>query len=176
MKQASQHRPRWDIDRRLTELIGQDVRVSAKSFSPLSHKGAGPLRFVPVRDLFLPDNTQPAGLTVFFEGRLQQFERQVGVAFVRLRAPKTVAGSPEGIVCFRGTTAAIVRGPAVVELAFPFHLERMPVDPHNYWRDLQMPRVQFELSFMGDSQATAEHLTVRPISSPCHSAKLRWRR
>ena len=54
---------------------------------------------------------------------------------------------PDGLLSFRGSTAVLVRGPAVVQLTFPFRVERLPADPDNYWRDLRMPRAQFELTF-----------------------------
>jgi len=149
------HRPQWEIDRTLERLRGEDVRVVAKSFSPLPRNGETPLRFLPVRDLYLPDNSQPAGRPVFFEGRLREFERQIGVVFVRLEAPASVAASAEGPVLFRGQAAVILRGPAVLELAFPLHIERLPSDSDNYWRDLRLPRAQFEFPFSAD-QMTGE--------------------
>ena len=140
-------RPKWEIDRALEALIGRDIRVAAKSFSPPPRPGDTKLRLTPVEDLFLPDNSQPAGLPVFFEGRLLKFDRQIGVVFVHLGAPAALDGSSEGIVLFRGTTTVMVRGPAVVELTSPFKVERLPADPENYWRDLRLPRAQFELPF-----------------------------
>ena len=139
----------------LGDLIGHDVRVAAKAFSPAPRNGEVPPGLIPVRDLYLPDNSQPAGLPVFFEGRLRQFERQIGVVFVQLDAPASAEKTPEGPLLFRGKTAVILRGPAVVELAFPFHVERLPVDADNYWRDLQVPRAQFEFPF-STGEATRE--------------------
>lgn len=159
------HRSKRDIDRRLERLLGQDVRVAAKSFLPPSRPGSAPLRFIPVRDLYLPDNSQPAGLPVFFEGRLQQFERQIGVVLVCLDAPASLAASSEGAVFFRGKAAVILRGPAVLELAFPFHVEKLPTEPDNYWRDLRAPRAQFEFAFSPDQVAGAEH-PDRAVESP----------
>ena len=129
------HRPPWEVDLRLERLRGEDVRVAAKSFSPSPCHGHAPLRLLPVRDLYLPDNSQPAGRPVFFEGRLLEFERQIGVVFVQLDAPTACAASAEGPVLFRGQAAVILRGPAVLELAFPLHIERLPSDSDNYWRD-----------------------------------------
>ena len=68
---------------------------------------------------------------------------KTGVVWVQLEAPASPASPPEGLVFFRGKAAVILRGPAVLELAFPFHVERLPADPNNYWRDLRVPRVQF---------------------------------
>ena len=147
------HRPQWDVDRILAQLLGDYVRVAAKSFSLRSLHDAAPLRFIPVRDLYLPDNSQPVGLLVFFEGKLLEFERQIGVVFVRLDAPALVTDSPDGTVFFRGKAAVILRGPAVLELAFPFHVEKLPDDPDNYWRDLRMPCAQFEFPISPDKMA-----------------------
>lgn len=52
------------------------------------------------------------------------------------------------MVPFRGKTAVILRGPALVELAFPFEVEKLPQRPDNYWHDLRTSRVQFELPFV----------------------------
>ena len=146
MNTQMNHRPKWAIDRWLERLLGAEVRAAAKSFSLASCHDAAPLRFIPVRDLYLPDNSQPAGLPVFFEGRLLEFERQIGVVFVRLDAPALATDSPDGTVFFRGKAAVILRGPAALELAFPFHVEKLPNDPDNYWRDLHAPQAQFEFS------------------------------
>lgn len=51
-------------------------------------------------------------------------------------------------------TAAIVfdrfhtTKPAVVELAYPFRVERIPAADGNYWRDLHVPGAQFEFPFV----------------------------
>ena len=141
-------RPRWEIDRLLDSLIGIDVRVAAKSFSPPPPAYVDkPPKLMPVRDLFLPDNSQPEWLSVFFEGQLQHYERQIGVVFVKLDAPALLETAIDGLVYFRGQTAIILRGPAVVELAFPFQVERLPADPENYWRDLRLPCAQFEFPY-----------------------------
>jgi len=152
MNTTPTQKPTWAIDHRLQGLIGEDVRVAAKCFSPGLQTGGAPPRFIPVGDLFLPDNSQPAGLTVFFEGRLRRFERQIGVVFVWLDSPALPDGAAEGPACFRGETAVILRGPAVVELAWPFQVERLPADPANYWRDLRVPRAQFEFPFATDGE------------------------
>ena len=137
-------RPKWEIDRILESLIGSDVRVAAEAFSPTRWTGEGLPRLMPVRDLFLPDSSQPDGLPVFFEGRLRNFERTIGVVVVCLDSPTTPDPASEGTNLFRAATAVILRGPAVVQLAFPFHVERLPTDAENYWRDLRAPRAQFE--------------------------------
>ena len=142
-------RREWTIDRVLNGLVDADIRIAAKAFSPTRWTGEKAARLAPVRQLILPDNTQPDGLPVFFEGRLRHFERQVGVVFAWLDSPSTQDGTAEGVVSFRGQTVVIVRGPALVELAPPFQVERLPADPSNYWRDLRLPRAQFELPFSG---------------------------
>jgi len=140
-------RPRWEIDHTLDGLIGRDVRVAAKAVAPPSRNGDTAPLFMPVGKLFLPDNSLPGSLPVFFEGRLVRFERKIGVVAVYLDAPAILDASSEGTALFRGKLAVILHGPAVVELAFPFRVEPLPGDPDNYWRDLRAPRVQFEFSF-----------------------------
>ena len=121
--------------------------MAAQSFSPASCAAVTPPRFISVRDLFLPDNSQPGGWPVFCEGRRRQFERQTGVVWVQLEAPPSPASTADGLVFFRGKAAVLLRGPALVVLSFPFRVERWPADPANYWRDLRVPRAQFELPF-----------------------------
>lgn len=157
MSTLQAHRHQWAIDRTLEGLLGQDVRAAAKSFAPALLNGAKTLRFLPVRDLYLPDNTQPAGLPVFFEGRLLEFERQIGVVFVRLDSP-ALPYTSEGAVLFRGRAVVIVRGPAAVELTSPFQVERLPTDVDNYWRDLRLPCAQFEFGFPEDKTAPEQVL------------------
>ena len=150
-------------------LLGADVRVGAKSFSPTRWTGRGkPPRLIPVCDLFLPDDSQPAGLPVFFEGRLQHFERRIGVVLVCLESPASTERAPDGPVYFRGQTAVILRGPAVVQLAFPFHVERLPAHPDNYWRDLRAPCAQFELPFATDGDDPGHDPGSRSADSPTH--------
>ena len=141
------HRPRWEIDEALNRLIGAEVRVAAEAFTPATWQGKLPGALIPVRELILPDNRQAGSLPVYFEGRLELAVRRIGVVYVGLEAPASLEESAEGVVHFRGGMAVILRGPAVVQLAFPFRVEKLPSDPCNYWRDLQLPRVQFELPF-----------------------------
>lgn len=147
MDPESTTRVTWEIDRILDGLIGQDIRAAAKSFSPSQWTGEHPPRLRPVRDLFLPDNSQPSGLPVLFEGRLRRFVRQIGVVFICLDAPASPETAADGLVFFRGRMAVIVRGPAVVELAFPFQVEKLPTASNNYWRDVRLPCAQLELPF-----------------------------
>jgi len=109
----------------LERLLGQEVRVAAESFFPIRWNGEVLSAAVPVCELILPDNTRPGQLPVFFEGRLRRFERRIGVVFVTLDA--AMAGrSAEGMLFLRGIAAVMLRGPAVVQLAIPFRLERLP--------------------------------------------------
>ena len=139
------HKPQWEIDGILEGLINHGVRVAAESFAPANWNGKTPTCFIPTRDLVLPDNSRASGLPVYFEGRLKQFDRKIGVVYVHLESPAPLRNAMEGIVRFRGGLAVILRGPATVQLAFPFRVEELPLDADNYWRDLQMPRVQFSL-------------------------------
>ena len=141
------HRPKWEIDKALDRLIGAEVRVAAEAFTPARWNGKLPGALIPVRELILPDNRQAGSLPVYFEGRLQLANRSIGVVYVGIDAPASLEESAEGVVYFRGGMAVILRGPAVVQLAFPFRIEKLPSAPCNYWRDLHFPRVQFELPF-----------------------------
>ena len=129
----------------LERLRGENVRVAAASFSPARWTGELPHRFISPRELILPDNSSAAGLPLYFEGRLQHFVREIGVVHVHLELPASAEPLAEGVVCFRGTQAVILRGPAIVKLAYPFHVEKLPPDDANYWRDLQFARAQFKL-------------------------------
>jgi len=161
-------RPKWEIDRILERLIGQNVRVEAKAFAPTRWNGEIMPPLLAVRDLVLPDNSRPDGLPVFFEGRLQQFQRNVGVVMVYLDASGPPDSANEGPLLFRGSTAVLLRGPAAVQLAYPFHVERLPADDDNYWRDLRLPRAQFEFPF---ASAPRDKNTGKPdegvISAGC---------
>ena len=121
--------------------------MAAESFFPIRWNGEVLPLAIPVRDLILPDNTLPGQLPVFFEGRLRRFERRIGVVFVTLEAP-TAPRSTEGMVFLRGTAAVLLQGPAVVQLAVPFRVERLPDNRANYWEDLRFPAAQFRLPFL----------------------------
>ncbi len=150
MSTGPTNRPRWHIDLVLEELMGADIRVAARAFSPQRWTDGELPRLMPVRQLILPDNSPTGALPVFFEGRLQRFERQIGVVVVALESPSSSDRVSEELNFFRGSTSVILQGPVVVELAFPFQVERLPAHPENYWRDLRMPRVQFEFPFPSD--------------------------
>lgn len=145
MNSPANHRPAWPIDLLLEGLLGQNIRVGAESFSPAVNNGHLPRLFVGPRQLVLPDNTSAAGLPLYFEGRLARFVREIGVVHVELGSPAASTESVEGFTYFRGSTAVILRGPALVKLAFPFHVEKLPGEAENYWEDLRMPHAQFKL-------------------------------
>ena len=146
MKSAPQTTPpQWDIDRVLAALVGCDIRVAAEAFAPIRADGQPWPALIPVQDLLLPDNTRPEGRMVFFEGGIRRFRRQIGVVQVWLDAPAQPAACAQGVIYFRGGSAVLVHGPALVRLAFPFRVERLPCDESNYLRDLRFARVQFDL-------------------------------
>jgi hypothetical protein len=117
--------------------------AAAESFFPSAGTQVQPTA-IAVGDLILPDNTRPGLLPVFFEGRLRRFERRIGAVFVTLGAP-AVERSAEGMVFLRGSAAVLLHGPALVRLAVPFRVERLPNDAANYWVDLRFPIAQFRL-------------------------------
>ena len=161
-------RPRWAIEDRLERLVGRDVRAAAEAFAPVRWNGAPAPGFIPVRDLILPDNSQPGGTPVFFEGRLLAFERRVGVVFVTLAAPAFPDPADEGLQAFRGGTAVLLHGPATVQLAFPFRVEPLPADPVNYWADLRMPCAQLRLPLALRSSGLNRPLLH--TTEPCYTA------
>jgi len=129
-----------ELELSLQSFKGADVRVQARRFSLT---GA---RFAFVRDLILSDGSRTDGLPVFFEGRLNWFERRIGVFIVGLNEITLTGTASDGLVQYRNGLAVIVRGPAIVELEYPFSVERLPTDLQNYWRDLRLPRAQLELN------------------------------
>src|ERR1041384_5594887 len=138
MRSGLIHRPRWEIDTILQGLVGEEVRVAAAAFAPPMPNGKSRGSFIPANKLILPDNSSAEGLPVYFEGRLCMFARQIGVVHALLGPPDNPGKSVDGIICFRGSTAVILRGPATVELAFPFRVERLPRGDSNYVKDLQV--------------------------------------
>lgn len=136
----------WHIDQVLGALVGQDVRVAADSFCPAPKNGTAPRHFVSPRELVLADNTSARGLPLYFEGKLKRFRREIGVVHVELEPPASTTESVEGSTCFRGGIAVILRGPAIVRLAFPFRVEKLPRGADNYWEDIRLPRAQFKLA------------------------------
>ncbi len=145
MSPETSQRPQWQIDRILEGLTGRDVRALARAFSPPGPSKGSALKLIGARSLFLPDNSQAESLPVFFEGKLLGFERCIGVVRLELGPPQLAESAGDGMVPFRGSAAVIVRGPALVELAYPFQVEPIPETPDNYWRDLRLPLAQLEL-------------------------------
>ena len=145
-------RPEWAIDRVLTGLIGETIRVAAESFTPLRADGVAWPHAIACASLLLPDNSQPSGLPVFFEGKLLDFERQVGVVLVRLGALELAHPTAQGLVYFRGCSAVLLTGPACVRLASSLRIERLPTNEENYWSDLRLPQAQFALPLLGHNE------------------------
>src|SRR5438128_1337526 len=137
-------RPKWQIDGILEAVVGEEIRVAAARFSPNSCNGRSQ-PWIETNNLILPDNSHVDGLAIYFEGKLNRFTRTIGVVCVVLDAVPHAEWSSEGIVYFRGSTAVILRGPATVELAFPFSVEKLPRDSANYWNDLRVLSAQFVL-------------------------------
>ena len=138
-------KPAWEIDRILQSLVGAQIRVGAEAFAPFAQGRAIQERLTSASQLILPDNTPVDGQPVFFEGRLEQFSRQIGLVRVQL-GPAERFGA-QGMIFFRGQSVAILPGPAVVQLSVPFHIERLPTSEENYWRDLRFPRAQLFVNF-----------------------------
>ena len=141
--------PVWAIDHLLTRLQGRSVRVAAQSFVPRRADGTAFPRLIPVAQLILPDGSTPGACPVFFEGLLEGHVRRIGVVDVILAELNATGDSADGISSFRGTTAVILSGPAIVRLAYPFAIEPIYADPVNYWLDFKGPHAQFELA-LGD--------------------------
>lgn len=144
-----QIRARWPIDDLLKSFTGQVVRVQAEAFAPIAtniERPIGCARLTKTCDLVLPDNSSANGLPVFFEGYLVEFSRQIAIVQVRLDAPPSSRVSAGGLVRFRGQTAIVLAGPAIVQLLYPFRIERIPADEGNYWLDLHLPAAQFILN------------------------------
>ena len=68
----------------------------------------------------------------------------------------------EGTVLVRGVPAVILRGPAIVRLAFPFRVEPRPADEANYWEDLRFPTAQFRLPFDSASETVLYPASKEP--------------
>ncbi|MCP5528156.1 MAG: hypothetical protein H7A47_15295 [Verrucomicrobiales bacterium] len=142
-------RPTWPIDHLLTGLHGRAVRVAAEAFVPRGDHIPTHALLIPTARLILPDGSTPDGRVVYFEGLLEGHVRRIGIVDVVLAEPPTTDDCADGITAFRGRTAVILPGPAIVRLAYPFVIEPIPEVSINYWRDLTRPGVQFELP-LGD--------------------------
>ena len=128
----------FEIEASLKALEGCTVRVQGRRFS------ADGRTFSFVKDFVLPNGFRCGSLPVFFEGVLRSFERRIGVFLVELGERPIDESASDGIFAFRGELSVIVKGPVIVELEFPFYVERLPKDAENYWRDLRLPIAQLE--------------------------------
>ena len=146
MSTGTIQKPQWKIDQVLQGLIGTDVRVAAESFSPVSRNREAK-HTIAASNLILPDNNRAAGLPIYLEGRLQEFQRRIGPVYVRLGPPISRTITPDGIIMFRGMKAVILKGPANVKLAYPHFIERIPEDSENYWIDLRERCAQLTFPF-----------------------------
>lgn len=145
MKEQRNQRPKWEIDKQLERLIGADIRAGATAFCPLKHDGESHPRWIAVDELILPDETGARGIPLFIEGQLRVFTRSIAVVEAVLDAPQRLRATAEGGVFFRGGTAVLLRGPTMVQLRFPYFIERLPARSADYWHDLQWPNAQFRL-------------------------------
>ena len=79
----------------------------------------------------LPDRGNTFWLAHRKEGRAllpREPERRIGVVVVSLDALAGRHAAQEGWVQFRRKAAVVLQGPAIVQLASPFHVERLPPD------------------------------------------------
>jgi len=67
----------------------------------------------------------------------------------------------EGTVLLPGVSAVLLRGPAIVRLAFPFRVEPLPAEV-NYWEDLRFPTAQFRLPFDSASETVLYPVSKEP--------------
>ena len=132
MKAEPVQRPKWDVDRRLEALVGKDVRIAAAAFRPFTYLGEPGPRWIPVKELILPDDSRADGSPVFFEGTLREFVREVAVVTAVLGAPQCPLSTANGPIRFRGGCAVVLQGPALVRLAYPHSVEPLPPNPENY--------------------------------------------
>jgi hypothetical protein len=170
MKTEPMQRPKWDVDRRLEANVGQDVRVAAAAFRLINHLGAPGPRWISIKELILPDNREVADLPVFFEGKLESFIREAAIVTDQLGNPRCPRSPANGTVHFRGGCAAVLQGPAQVQLAYPFSVEKLPSDSDNYWEDLRRPMAQFAFSFAEDSAGRRRDVFIRSTSKSKRSS------
>jgi hypothetical protein len=162
MKTEPVQRPKWDVDRRLEALVGKDVRVAAAAFRPFTYLGEPGPHWIPVKELILPDDSRTDGLPVLFEGLLREFVREVAVVTAVLGAPQCPLATANGPVRFRGGCAVVLQGPALVRLAYPHSVEPLPLNPENYWEDLQCALAQFTFPFGGSPDEGSRSASVKP--------------
>jgi hypothetical protein len=128
-----------EIESKLVSLIGAQVRIQARRFSPDGRI------FTFSKDLVFPNGLRADNVPVFFEGELTSFERRIGVFIAVLGTQSLSSSAGDGLLTLRGKLSAIIAGPAIVELEYPFHVERIPSNAVNYWGDIRLPAFQFEL-------------------------------
>lgn len=155
MNAETVQRPTWEIDQVLSSLIGQEIRVAAVSFCPESPNRSGHHPWIRNNELVAPDGFQARGAPVYFEGKLIRFSRRIGVVHVVLDELVDTAGVSEGLIVFRSSTAVFLKGPATVELASPFKVEKLPRGRSNFRItgssfDISTRTVPFVLNFDGD--------------------------
>jgi hypothetical protein len=137
------HRPKWEIDKRLEALLGENIRLRTHAFCPPNWNGE-PARLIQASGLLLPDNTTVDKDELYFEGRLLCFRREVGVVFVSIDRPDA-GNTANGRVIFRGRGAVILPGPATVQLHQEHFIEPIPADSRLYWSHLGATGPQFNL-------------------------------
>jgi hypothetical protein len=137
------HRPKWEIDKRLEALLGENIRVRAHAFCPPNWDGE-PTHVIEASALILPDNTAVDRDEIYFEGKLLGFRREIAVVFVSIGKPDADS-TANGRVAFRGRGAVILPGPATVQLHQEHFIERIPTDSIFYWSHLGSTGAQFNL-------------------------------
>lgn len=138
-------RPKWEIDKRLEALTGENIRVRAAAFCPPRWTGKSS-QLIEARAFILPDNSAMDGDALYLEGRLLSFRREIGVVFVSLDRPDADA-TANGRVLFRGSGAVILPGPATVRLHTDLFIERIAADTRLYWSHLLATEPQINLPF-----------------------------
>ena len=135
----------WEIDKRLASLKGCPVRVRAELVLPKGWHGKALTKPIDGANLILPDGTRVDRDPIFVEGVLTEFKRSIAIMVVELdRLP--MEGTADGRIHFRGATAVFLRGPATVQLARPFVVERLPDFLQTYWNQLRLVDSQLELN------------------------------
>lgn len=134
----------WEIERILDRLVGQEILVEAAAFCPAGWTGQFPLGWIPVRDLVLADEFPAAGMPVYFEGKLEEYKREIGFVYVRLAAPPGFEDEPiRALVTMNDRLVGFMGGPATVRLTFPFYVVRPSPDSASDWNELDGPPSRF---------------------------------
>jgi hypothetical protein len=138
-------RPKWEIDKRLESLIGENIRVRASAFCPPRWNGEAGV-WIEAENFILPDNSSVDGETFYLEGKLLSFERQVSIVSVCLDRPDS-EDTARGRMVYRGQSSVILPGPALVKLRQDHFVERIATDPRSYWNQLKDSGPQLTLPF-----------------------------